>query len=101
MSRYNAGIIDITEGDAKKLRNDFGKPFTRIKSGAYNVYYGFDHAVGYFLQGFDLDDPNEVVFELDFDSFFDGLSGLQLGSFLKMYKLNNKHAEWCLLDREI
>ena len=98
MSRYGLGTIKITEEDANKLNEDCGRPLNRIKSGEYIVDYGFDHALGYFLMGFDIQEPEEVAF--DFDSIFHGLTGSSLGCFLKKYKAPKEHIDMCFLDRD-
>lgn len=98
MSRYGLGTIKITEEDVNKLNEDCGRPLNRIKSGEYIVDYGFDHALGYFLMGFDIQEPEEVAF--DFDSMFHGLTGSGLAYFLHMYNASEAHIYMASMDRE-
>ena len=98
MSRYGLGTIKITEEDVKNLKENCGKPFGEINAGEYVIDYGFDHAVGYFLMGFDVEDSDEAAF--DFDYLFHSLDGARLGYFLKMYKAPKKHIDMCFLDRD-
>lgn len=98
MSRYGLGTIKITEEDVKNLKENCGKPFGEINAGEYVIDYGFDHALGYFLMGFDIQEPEEVAF--DFDYMFHGLDGAMLGYFLKKYKAPKEHIDMCFLDRD-
>jgi hypothetical protein len=72
--------------------------------GKWNVVYGFDHATGYFLQLFPLDEKSEEWLPetedecFAVDSMFGGLTGIELAYFLKMFNGNKKHIDLMSLD---
>lgn len=98
MSRYRLGITHIENKTIEKFKEDCGRPLDQLKAGHYDIYYGFDHALGYFLMGFDIQEPEEVAF--DFDYMFHGLTGSSLGCFLKKYKAPKEHIDMCFLDKD-
>lgn len=81
MSRYYLNNVCFTEGLVDQLQTEVPS-FDLTDLYAHTVAFGFDHALGYFLQVFAstiIDD--EIVEEviLDLDSVFTGLKGWQLG----------------------
>lgn len=107
MSRYNGGSVKMDD-IAEKLQSEAGwkSKYTPAR-GEWEVVYGFDHACGYFLQLFPVDVDAKVIVTkmtgeengcIDIDSLFSGFSGLQLGYFLKINKINFQYEDMCFLD---
>jgi hypothetical protein len=63
------------------------------------IYYGLDHATGWFYTVFDLeaeDEDNDVV--EDKSSLFDGLGQVELAKKLQEFDANEFHIQRILLD---
>lgn len=97
MSRYRLGITHIENKTIEKFKEDCGRPLDQLKAGHYDIYYGFDHALGYFLMGWDVrEDEEEPAFS--FDSMFNGLTGSRLAYFLSTYGGNKEHIHLSAMD---
>lgn len=111
MSRYSLHkTVLLSEEFVEDLLN-MTRSFKRLADKIGNVYdvsYGYDHACYYFVQL----EPNEVIEEvldepdeenewpevIDIDSVFDGLTGSDLGYFLRKCGAPHDHVENCFLD---
>jgi len=92
MSRYTMHV-EVAEEIQKELKQITDVKFELEK---YTLAYGYDHAIYYFYQFFD---DNDEVF-LEEDTLFEGLSGVKLGSILKLFDCQ-PHSMMCYLDMEI
>ena len=112
MSRFNLGVITFNKENLKDLYHNteaFKRFLIEDIEGKYQVTYGFDQAVYYFVQFFPYDSDainwihlNELDQEcIDIDSMFGGLTGAELGYFLEMFHGLPSHAEFCYLDLPI
>lgn len=104
MSRYNLGIITPTYQQVNDLfDNTQMKGLGNIK-GSFDVFYGYDHACGYFLQLFPEGKEAEDWLRAtesdcwNVDSLFDGLTGADLGYFLNMFHASEEHINGAFLD---
>jgi hypothetical protein len=105
MSRYSHGMIEPTYDNANDLfDNTLSLQSLGNIVGKWNVVYGFDHATGYFLQLFPLDEKAEEWLPesddecFDIDSMFGGLTGIELAYFLRMFSGNAEHIDLASLD---
>jgi hypothetical protein len=111
MSRYSTTIY-VEPENWTSIADNCSKS-TAIKFppvGKYKLAYGLDHAMGWFMQLFPLDDIAETAVEdlmgfpgaecIDFDSMFDSFSGAELGFILKLFGGNEEHANLAYLDYE-
>lgn len=105
MSRYNLGHVMLNNEQKKCLAEDTRLDILRDIEGEFSVVYGFDHATGYFLQLYPVDDAAKDctgIFGdeecIDIDSLFNGMTGTDLGYFLKMIDENNQHADFAYMD---
>lgn len=84
MSRY-ALYIDITIEMIDKINEDF--PILLLP-GTYTVNYGFDHAIGYWIDFDDNNSDDDELPVLELCSMFDGLTGHKLGMILSVIMPN-------------
>lgn len=72
--------------------------YTATANDGKHVAYGYDHALGYFIQVYDpcLEEPI-----LDQDSVFGGLTGAKLAMKLRDLGITSKHESYMLLDLPI
>lgn len=105
MSRYRYGIIELTDEQKESLCMDTRLATLGDAYGLFSVEYGFDNACGYFLQLFPRDGKAEECLEemeldecIDMDSLFGGITGSDLGYFLKLICGNKNHIDACFMD---
>ena len=114
MSRYNLNkTVFLSEefvSDLLDMTRSFKRLADRVGS-VYDVSYGYDHAFYYFVQlepeeieSASLDEyeeESEWPMVIDIDSVFDGLTGSDLGYFLRKVGAPYDHIENCFLDLPI
>ncbi len=105
MSRYRFGIIELSDNQKECLCKDTRLTILGDIQGLFSVEYGFDNACGYFLQLFPRNEDAENCMEdmeleecIDIDSLFGGITGSDLGYFLKLICGNPNHADACFMD---
>jgi hypothetical protein len=112
MSRYSLHkTVLLSEEFVEDLLN-MTRSFKKLEDKVgrlYDVCYGFDHVAYYFVQlepsdhCFDeivveSDEKDEWPEVIDIDNIFDGLTGSDLGYFLRKCGAPHDHVENCFLD---
>ena len=109
MTRYNL-YTKIDESIYKNIYENCRHEVTKKipTKGEWNFVYGFDHACGFFLQLFPLDEMAEFELEdingfpesecINLDSMFDYLTGAELGFMLKLFNGNQEHIDMAYMD---
>lgn len=111
MSRYTLGQVEFNKGIWDDIYDNLGGYRIAIqlpRMGRFEMVYGFDHATGYFVQFFPLNDTaiGETIFIkgrsdeecIDLDSMFSGLTGIDLGYILKVFNGNPTHIDSASMD---
>lgn len=109
MTRYNVtNLVELSDEDKENLfLNTITLRPLSDSEGKWEIVYGFDNAMGYFLQLWPVDEKAITWFGnaynwdeecFDFDSIYHGLTGPELAYFLQMVSGNTQHIEMAYLD---
>lgn len=90
MSRYYLGDIELTDETKMNLfENTLSFRSIANSEGLFEIHYGYDHAMGYFIQFYPKNDIAEEYLKdmkisecIDIDSLFECLEGIELSYFL-------------------
>lgn len=82
MSRYTILVVPVPPA-LVDIMQEFVPAQPAVPANAYNIAYGYDHALGYFIDFIRGKGDDEVI---ELNSLFTGLSGGMLGTILGWYE---------------